>query len=180
MLKNLVVPPYHSLIFVAPMSIRHQSRVNNPRSNVGNGLGISYLNSFIFQLRILTSAPSIVVPYAVDLTSWGFLAARATSDATSAESLGLYVPDMGRHASQVDDGISELVGCEMGNDDSDRDGLRTSRMFNFCGMCLCEFLFFSRHNAVDEKDRRTIKLLVGREHDVARILGKPGGFYMFQ
>jgi len=72
---------------------------------------------------------------------------------------------------------SELVGCEMGDDDDNEVGLRTSRMFNFCGMCLFEFFFFLRHTAVDEKDRRTI--LVRREYDVARILGKSGGFYMF-
>ena len=41
--------------------------------------------------------------------------------------------------------------------------LRTSRMFNFCGMCLFENFFFPRHNAVDENVR-----LVGRESDVAR------------
>jgi hypothetical protein len=74
----------------------------------------------------------------------------------------------------VGNGTSELVECEIDDDDV---GLRTSRMFNFCGMCLFEFLFFSRHTAVDEKDRRTI--LVRREYDVARILGKFRGFYMF-
>jgi len=64
----------------------------------------------------------------------------------------------------------------MDDDDGDGVGLRTSRMFNLCGMCLFEFFFFLRQNAVDEKDRRTIRLLVRREYDVAKILGKPGGF----
>ena len=62
------------------------------------------------------------------------------------------------------------------DEDVDDVGLRTSRMFNFCGMCLFEF-FFLRHTVVDEKDRRTI--LVRREYDVAKILGKFGGFYTF-
>ena len=64
-------------------------------------------------------------------------------------------------------GISKLVGRVDGDD----VGLRTSRMFKVCGMCLFEFFFFFRHNAVDEKDRRKNRLLV--RSDVARILGNP-------
>ena len=58
----------------------------------------------------------------------------------------------------------------MDDDDDDTAGLRTWRMFGFCGMCL----FFLRHTAVGEKDHRTI--LIRREYDVARILGKCGAF----
>lgn len=64
----------------------------------------------------------------------------------------------------------------MDDDDDDTVGLRTWRMFSFCGMCLLEN-FFLRHTAVDEKDRP--KILVRRMYDVARILGKSGGLYTF-
>ena len=61
-------------------------------------------------------------------------------------------------------------------DDDDGVGLRISRMANFCPIFLFEIFCFSRNNAVDEKDPR---ILVRREYAVAKILGKPGGFYMF-
>jgi len=59
----------------------------------------------------------------------------------------------------------------MDDDDGDGVGLRTSR---------CAFSKISSSLDTmwsDEKDRR---VLARREYDVARILGKPGGFYMFQ
>jgi hypothetical protein len=79
----------------------------------------------------------------------GDFAERETSDAMSAESSGLYDPDMVRCVSWAGIGISEFVGRGV--------GFRTSRMFNFWGMYLCELLFFLRQSAVEEKDRRTTR-----------------------
>jgi len=42
-------------------------------------------------------------------------------------------------------------------DDDDGVGLRTSKTAIFCLICVLENFFFSRHNAVDEKDRSTIR-----------------------